>query len=225
MLVSPIELKRFGLPHVENNRNGDGCMELDSSNLAHLLDHLLGLDQHERNSRFQCGATNKFITRYFLGINWQRHIAIACRKSGLVIGIAELASLTKSWRQLELAISIAPYSDADYVRRRLIQAACVAARNSGAAEIILWFGNDEEWVHQLARECGGTLDWHRQCAAIPLSDIEKGLPNRIDACGRKAGIRVALNVSHRRHAPIHARRYLPTNRTRVRLRRRNFADL
>ena len=102
MLVSPIELKRFGLPHVENSRNGDGCMELDSSNLAHLLDHLLGLDQHERNSRFQCGATNKFITRYFLGINWQRHIAIACRKSGLVIGIAELASLTKSWRQLEL---------------------------------------------------------------------------------------------------------------------------
>jgi hypothetical protein len=190
MLISPIELKRFRLPHVENSQNGDGCMELDSSNRAHLLDHLLGLDQRERNSRFQCGATNNFITRYFLGINWQRHIAIACRKSGLVIGIAELASLTKSWRQPELAISIAPYSDADYVHRRLMQAACVAARYRGTAKIILWFGNDEEWVPQLARECDGTVDWHRQCAAIPLSDIEKDLPNRIDACG-KAGITVA----------------------------------
>jgi hypothetical protein len=68
MLISPIELKRFRLPHVENSQNGDGCMELDSSNRAHLLDHLLGLDQRERNSRFQCGATNNFITRYFLGI-------------------------------------------------------------------------------------------------------------------------------------------------------------
>ena len=189
MLISPIELKRFRLPQVENSQNGDGCVELDSSNRALLLDHLLGLDQRERNSRFQCGATNKFITRYFLGINWQRHIAIAWRKSGTVIGIAELASLKNSWRQLELAISIAPYSDEDYLRRHLIQAACVAARNRGTAEIILWFGNDEEWVPQLVGECDGTVDWHRQCAAIPLSDSEKDLPNRIEAC-RKAGITV-----------------------------------
>ena len=158
MLISPIELKKFKLPCAEKSQHGDGCTELDSSNRAHLLDHLLGLEQRERNSRFQCGATNSFITRYYLGINWQRHIAIACRKSGLVVGIAELASLTKSWRQLELAISVAPYNDADYVRRRLIQAACVAAQNRGAAEIIMWFGNDEEWVPQLARECGGTVD-------------------------------------------------------------------
>ena len=115
MLITPITSKKFKLFRVENSQNRDGCMELDSSNRARLLDHLLGLDQRERNSRFQCGATNNFITRYFLGINWQRHIAIAWRKSGLVIGIAELASLTRSWRQLELAISIAPYSDADYV--------------------------------------------------------------------------------------------------------------
>jgi hypothetical protein len=187
MLISPVGLKTIKLPCAEDN--GDGCMELDSSNRALLLDHLLSLDQCERNSRFQCGATNNFITRYFRSINWQRHIAIACRKSGLVIGMAELASLANSWRQLELAISIAPDSDADYVRRRLIQAACVAARHRGTAEIILWFGNDEEWVPQLVRECDGAVDWHRQCAAIPLSGIDKDLPNRIDTC-RKAGITV-----------------------------------
>ncbi len=51
MLITPIELKKFKLPpRVENSPNGDGCMQLDSSNRAHLLDHLLGLDQHERNS-------------------------------------------------------------------------------------------------------------------------------------------------------------------------------
>jgi hypothetical protein len=190
MLISPVKLEKFELPRVENDQNGDGCMELDSSNRTQLLDHLLALDRHERNSRFQCGATNDFITSYFLSINWQRYLAIAWRKTGLVIGMAELASLTKSWRQPELAISIAPYCDAHYVRRRLIQAACVAAQNRGATKIILWFGNDEEWVPQLVRECRSKVDWHRQCATIPLNDIGRGIPNRIGACGRKAGIRV-----------------------------------
>lgn len=171
----------------DNIEKESGWLELKPGNRACLLDHLLGLDQHERNNRFQCDATNNFITRYFLGINWQRHIAIAWQKSGLVIGIAELASLSKSWRRLEFAISLAPYSDADYVRRRLIQAACVAARNRGAVEIILWFGNNEKWVPQLARECDGTVDWYRQCTAIPLRNIEKALPNKISACGRNAG--------------------------------------
>lgn len=190
MMISPVKLEKIELRRVQNEQNGYGCMELDLTNRAQLLDHLLALDQHERNSRFQCGATNDFITSYFLSINWQRYLAIAWRKTGLVIGMAELASLTESWRQPELAISIAPYSDTHYVRPRLIQAACVAAQKRGAAKIILWFGNDEEWVPQLARECGGTVDWHQQCATIPLNDDERRVPTRIGACGRNVGIRV-----------------------------------
>lgn len=191
MLISPNELKAFRLACAEQTKIGEGCAELDPGNRADLLDHLLGLDQRERNSRFQCGASNSFITRYFLGINWQRHLAIAWRKSNLVIGVAELALLKKSWRQLELAISVAPYSDADHVRRRLIQAACIAAQNHGTAEIIMWFGNDEDWVPQLARECGGAVDRHRQMAVILLSDIEKALSIGMGARKREVGIGVA----------------------------------
>jgi hypothetical protein len=190
MLMSPSRSHVNTQACTENIEKESGWLELGPGNRACLLDHLLGLDQHERNSRFQCGATNDFITSYFLSINWQQYLAIAWRKTSLVIGMAELASLTRSWRHPELAISIAPYSGAHYVRRRLIQAACVAAQNRGAAKIILWFGNDEEWVPQLARECGGTVDWHRLRATIPLNDIERGVPNRIGARGRKAGIRV-----------------------------------
>ena len=190
MLISPIRFQKIMLARAEATQKEDGCRELDSSNRAYLLDHLLGLDQRERNSRFQCGASNSFITRYYLGINWERHVAIVWRQSGLVIGIAELASLTKSWRQPELAISVAPCVDANNVRRRLIQAACVVAQNRGATEIIMWFASEEEWAPQLAREYGGTVDCLRQCATIPLRDIENVLPKKNRPCPRKAGIRV-----------------------------------
>jgi hypothetical protein len=94
------------------------------------------------------------------------------------MGIAELASLTDSWRQPELAISIAPSVDANYVRRHLIQAACAAARKRGAAEIIIWFGSEENWVCRLASEYDGKIDRVRQYATIPLLDMENIASNQ-----------------------------------------------
>ena len=182
MIISPVRFKKINPPCTGNTETGNGCVELDSGNRAYLLDHLLGLDQLERNFRFQCDASDSFITRYYLGINWERHVAIVWRQSGLVVGIAELASLTKSWRQPELAISLAPCGNADYLRCRLIQVACIAAQNRGAAEIIMWFASEEEWVPQLARECGGAVDCLRQCTTIPLRDLETSLSKRIGAC-------------------------------------------
>jgi len=92
-----------------------------------------------------------------------------------MIGIAELAaSPTKSWRQPELAISVAWRGDADYVRRHLLEAACIAAQKRGAVEVILWFANKEEWAPRLAREYGGAVDCFQQCATIPLPNVKNG---------------------------------------------------
>ena len=165
MLISPIRFQKLEL---EATQHWDGCRELDAGNRADLLDHLLRLDRNEKNNRFQNGASDSFITRYYLGINWERHAAIAWRQSGLVIGIAELASPTRSWRQPELAISLAWRGDAYYVRRRLLEAACIAAHKRGAVEVIIWFASEEDWAPQLAREYGGVVDWVQQCASIPL---------------------------------------------------------
>src|SRR5271166_1790359 len=135
MLISPIGFQKI---EPETTQNWDGCSELDAGNRADLLHHLLRLDRHEKNNRFQSGASDSFITRYYLGINWELHAAIAWRQCGLVIGIAELASPTRSWRQPELAISLTWHSDAYPVRRRLLEAACIAAQKRGAVEVIIW---------------------------------------------------------------------------------------
>lgn len=172
VLVSHLRFRKTDPHRSSKSPVGDSCGELDAGNRAHLLDYLLGLDQRGRNVRFQCGASDSFITRYYLGINWGRHVAIVWRQSGLVIGLAELASLAESWRQPELAISIGLCGNPDYVRHRLLQAACVTARERGAGELIIWFGSEEEWVPRLARKCGAVIDWVRQCATIPLHDIE-----------------------------------------------------
>ena len=161
-------------PRNGNSATGDGCVELNPNSREHLLDHLLGLGQHERNLRFLSAVSDNFITRYYLSIDWKRHVAIVWRQSNCVIGVAELASLTNSWRRSELAISIVSCNDVEIVRRRLIQAACVVARERGAAEVIIWFAREEEWVPRLAQKCGGAVDLLRQCAAIPLHDqLEK----------------------------------------------------
>jgi hypothetical protein len=190
MLISPIQFQKINLARAEATQHWDGCTELDAANRADLLDHLLRLDRCEKNNRFQSGASDSFITRYYLGINWDRHVAIAWRQYGLVIGIAELASPTKSWRQPELAISVAWRGDADYVRRRLLEAACIAAQKRGAVEVIIWFASEEEWPPQLAREYGGAVDCLQQCAAIPLRDVENVLSKRIAARCGKSGIKI-----------------------------------
>jgi hypothetical protein len=183
MLMSPSRSHVNTQACTENIEKESGWLELGPGNRACLLDHLLGLDQREKNRRFLCGTSNSFITRYYLGINWERHVAIAWRQSGLVTGIAELARVTDSWEKTELAISmarsIATCADADFVRYNVMQAACIAARRRGAAEIIIWFGSEEHCVFRLAYEYGGAIDWVRQCATIPLLGIEN-IPSNKD---------------------------------------------
>jgi len=95
MLISPIQFQKINLARAEATQHWDGCTELDAANRTDLLDHLLRLDRCEKNNRFQSGASDSFITRYYLGINWDRHVAIAWRQYGLMIGIAELAASPK----------------------------------------------------------------------------------------------------------------------------------
>jgi uncharacterized protein YjiS (DUF1127 family) len=166
--MSQARFSKIDAPRNGNSAKGDGCVELDSRNREHLLVHLLGLSQHERNLRFQGAVSDKFITRYYFSINWERYAAIVWRQLNSVIGIAELASVANSWRHSELAISVVSCDDAENVRHQLIRAACAVARERGAAEVIIWFAREEEWAPRLAQKCGGAVDLVRQRATIPL---------------------------------------------------------